>query len=245
VSSDHILVQDGVQYGVQIAEQDIVIGRQLMDAWKATVSQIVFEFGFSVRFRGFILSAFLILPFFAKDYELTKRQRINGDLHVPPTDQGGKFRGQEACIGAGDDDIPQTVRQKRGDRLFPSLDLLDFINQNILPDGGRGGCSGGDKSRGRRGRWGGRGAFFEIVPGITIEISIVFDRIEFKGLFIDVKNVGAGDSAVDQSLDQQSHDDAFADTAHSFEHLHHRPINECFDSVQVSFPDDKVGCIAS
>ena len=98
---DDILIQDGVQYGVQIAEYDLVIGRQLVNAGKAAVSQIVFEFFF--RRLGLI---------FPKGQILTKSQRINGNFHIPPAEQRGQFRGKEIRIGAGDNDISQAIRQK-------------------------------------------------------------------------------------------------------------------------------------
>ncbi len=247
---NNILIQDGVQYGIQIDEDDLVFDGQLMDAGKAAVFQIITEFRIRVRGcgcgcgccgcgygcgcicltgrirgcgRGCGCGDILLRAGVAKGQKLAKRERINRDFHVPPTDQRGKFRGQEPRIGAGDNDISQAIRQKRGDRPFPARDFLDFIDQDVLLADAP--------------------ATLEVITGITIQIKIVFQRVKFQGLLVDVQDVGARDAFVHQSPDQQPHEDAFPHAAHAFQHFHHGLINERFHSAQIFFPDDKTGGI--
>ena len=64
-------------------------------------------------------------------------QRKYFDLHASPGQISGIFRGQEICIGACDINITVEVHTEGVHRIFPMVDPLKFIEEQIHPFSGK------------------------------------------------------------------------------------------------------------
>ncbi len=106
-------------------------------------------------------------------------------------------------VGAGDRHIRQVIGQNGTDNPLPLWYFLDFINEDIP--------------------WLGH-TLKRSLDGL-VQVCIVFYVVPFEGFLVDVQEGRRRHSPSLQVLDQQSHDAAFANSAHACDHFDDRLVD--------------------
>ena len=148
--------------------------------------------------------------------KLPEGQGQHLDLHIPPGEVGGKLRGQQVGIGAGNVDVAVQIHPEGIDRIFPAADALYLVKEQVHP-----------LAR--------DGAVHDM--GVKIPCGHVGKAHGFK---VDLDDLFFQNTAGPKLVGHQLHQTGFSAPADAGDDLDHLGIPERLELFQIEWPVPKV-----
>ena len=144
---------------------------------------------------------------------LRERERQHIHLHVSASYMGRQFPGEQPGIRSGQIDVAVPVGHDGSDALFPSVDVLYFVDEDV------------------------RAAFcIAASDQIAVQGVRIADSGGGTGFQVEIDYIAGASAHGLEDISELFHDGCFAGSPHPHEHFDDVGINERSDSCQQLFP---------